>query len=217
MKRLSVRRPGALVLMAALALATRGGVSFAQDSSLTVRIGIRTTPGVKPGVLVVPVNGEHGDSVRAILQRDLDFGDRVNVISGDVVADDTTAGASRGEFNYPLYARLGAAAMVQVTTTATGLHVAVHDVSTQRVERVRDFPVTAEPLSPDWRMQVHSVSDAVEFWVQGERGVASTRILYTSGGRLWQIDSDGANPTALTDAQPPAAYPAWHPQGTHIA
>lgn len=214
--RLSVCRPGALALMAALAFLLRGGVASAQDSSLTVRIGLTYSPGTKPGVLVLPVNASNGDSVRAILQRDIDYGDRANVIAGESIVMDTTSDGSRGKFNYPLYARLGAAAMVQATITATGLHVAVHDVRTQRVERVKDFPLSAAPLSPEWRQQLHAISDAIEFWITGSRGIAATRILYSSGGRIWQVDSDGANPTALTSAGPPALYPAWHPKATHI-
>jgi TolB protein len=217
MMRLSVRRPGALALMAALAFVLRGSLAHAQDSSLTVRIVLTYAPGTKPGVLVLPVNGPDGDSVRTILQRDLDYGDRANVIAGEAIVMDTTAEGSRGQFNYPLYARLGAAAMVQATMTSTGLHVAVHDVRTQRVERVKDFPLAAAPLSPDWRQQLHAIADALEFWVTGGRGVAATRILYSSGGRIWQIDSDGANPTALTAASPTAFYPAWHPKASHIA
>jgi TolB protein len=204
--------------MAALALAMRGTVASAQDSS-AVRLTLRWTPGTKPGLLMLPVNGESGDSIRAIMQRDLDFGDRVNVISGDVIVADTGSDASRGEFNYPLYSRLGALVMVQATVTDTGLHVAVHNVGTQRVERVKDFPLSAPPLSPQWRQQVHVASDAVEFWVTNIPGIAATRVLYTSDGRVWQIDSDGANPTPLTPVSPPAApaaYPAWHPAATHI-
>lgn len=215
--RLSVRRTGALALMAALALVLRGTSAHAQDSSTAVRITLTYAPGTKPGVLVLPVNGEHGDSVRAIVQRDLDYGDRANVIASDAVLMDTTASASRGQFNYPLYSRLGAVAIVQATITTAGLHVAVHDVRTQKVERVKDFPLAAAPLSPDWRQQLHAISDAIEFWVTGGRGVAATRILYSSGGRIWQVDSDGANPMALTAAGALALYPAWHPRATHIA
>jgi TolB protein len=204
--------------MAALALAMRGTVASAQDSS-AVRLALRYTPGSKPGLLMLPVNGEFGDSVRTIVQRDLDFGDRVNVIPGNVVPNDTSAEASRGEFNYPLYSRLGAHVMVQATLAPTGLHVAVHNVGTQRVERVKDFPLPAQPLSAEWRQQLHVVSDAIEFWVAGTPGIAATRILYTSNGRVWQVDSDGANPTPLTPVSPPAApaaYPAWHPAAAHI-
>lgn len=213
--RLSVRRPGALVLMAALALGLRAAVARAQDSA-PVRIGL-TYAGGKPSVLVLPVNGPLGDSVRAILQRDLDYGDRVTVIGTESVVMDSASDGSRGQFNYPLYSRVGAAAMIQATLTETGLHVAVHDVSRQRVERVRDFALTAPPLSPAWRQQVHQASDAIEVWLTGSQGIAASRILYSSGGRIWQIDSDGANPTPLTPASPPALYPAWHPKASHIA
>ena len=53
----------------------------AQDTTAQrgVRIGLTYQPGTRPGVVVLPVNGANGDSVRAILQRDLDFGDRVEV------------------------------------------------------------------------------------------------------------------------------------------
>jgi len=213
--RLSVRRPGALTLIAALVL-MRGAVAHAQDSTLTVRIGLTYSPGTKPGVLVLPVNGEQGDSVRKILQRDLDFSDRANVIAGDAIMMDTSSDGSRGKFNYPLYARLGAVAMIQATQTSTGLHVAVHDVRTQKVERVKDFVLAATPLSPDWRQQMHAIADAIEFWVTGVKGIAATRILYQSGGRIWQIDSDGSNPMPLTSAGGLALYPAWHPKATHF-
>jgi TolB protein len=215
--RLSVRRSGVLALIAALALVLRGSEASAQDSSLTVRIGLTYAAGTKPGVLVLPVNGANGDSVRAIMQRDLDFSDRVNVIATESLVMDSTADGSRGKFNYPLYARLGAAAVVQATMTAAGLHVAVHDVRTQKVERVKDFPLAAAPLSPDWRQQVHAISDAIEFWTTGTRGIAASRILYQSGGKIWQIDSDGSNPTSLTTGGGLALYPSWHPKATHYA
>ncbi|HZI28379.1 MAG TPA: hypothetical protein VFD64_09475 [Gemmatimonadaceae bacterium] len=218
MMRLSVRRSCALALVAALAVLLRGTSASAQDSSLTVRIGLTYAPGTKPGVLVLPVSGANGDSIRAILQRDLDYSDRANVIAGESLVMDTASDAGRGRFNYPLYARLGAAALVQATMTATGLHVAVHDVRTQKVERVKDFPLSAVGLSPEWRQQVHAIADAIEFWVTGVRGIAATRILYQSAGRIWQVDSDGANPAVVTAPGGLAQlYPAWHPKATHFA
>jgi hypothetical protein len=88
----------------------------AQDStSRGVRIGLTYDPGTKPGVVVLPVSGARGDSIRAIVQRDLDFGDRVNaiVLDGSVAQD---AARATGP-NWPLLARLGAAAAVAVTPT----------------------------------------------------------------------------------------------------
>ena len=76
-----------------------------------VRLGIDYGVGGRPGVLVLPVGGAAGDSVRAILMRDFDYGDRITVIGSaeDPASSPVPAG---GATNYPLYARLGAAAEV---------------------------------------------------------------------------------------------------------
>jgi len=88
----------------------------AQDTtSRGVRIGLTYDPGTKPGVVVLPVSGARGDSIRAIVQRDLDYGDRVNAIVLEGSAAQEAARASGP--NWPLLARLGAAAAVAVTPT----------------------------------------------------------------------------------------------------
>jgi TolB protein len=210
-----------LFIVAAACLAILANAAAAQDTTRGVRIGLVYANGTKPGVLVLPINGEHGDSVRAILQRDFDFSDRINVIAPDSIITDSTGGNSRGQYNYPLFAKLGAAAMLQATLTPSSLHVAVHNVGQQKIERVKDFPLDGAPETPDWRMSLHAVADEVELWLTpGGRGIAATRILYVDdskrAGRVWQIDSDGANPTPLTPAVE-ALSPAWHPKATHIA
>ena len=50
----------------------------AQD---TLRLVLRYDPNTKPGVLVLRIPGVNGDSLRAILQRDFDNGDRINVVA----------------------------------------------------------------------------------------------------------------------------------------
>ena len=46
-----------------------------------VRLGlIYGEGGKRPGIYVLPVAGPAGDSLRAIVMRDLDFGDRVTVL-----------------------------------------------------------------------------------------------------------------------------------------
>jgi TolB protein len=191
----------------------------AQDSSTAgVRLVLRYDPGTKPGVLVLRVAGTSGDSIRAILQRDFDNGDRINVVAADEAGfPDTPTGGRNG--NYALYAKLGALALVQATPTASGLHVAVHDVAQQKVAGVRDFVLAGAPNSREWRMAVHNVSDEVESWITGVRGIASTRVAYIQGVRgskLYVVDSDGAFPTPVGDDSG-ALSPAWHPKGTHIA
>ena len=110
-------------------------VLAAQDTTRGVRIGLTYDPGTKPGVVVLPVSGVVGDSIGAILSRDLDYGDRINVISLDPAAARTIARASGP--NWALLAQLGAAAAVQVTPTSTGLHLAVYNVATKQSSRTR--------------------------------------------------------------------------------
>jgi len=205
-------------LLAALAAAALGSApaALAQDTTQQgVRIGLTYAPGTRPGLLVLPVSGEGGDSVRAILQRDFDFSDRLTVVASEGDGFPTTPVAGRSG-NYPVYARLGAAAIVQVTMTPYGIHVALHDVAKGQVARVRDFGLPSPALTPDWRLALHAVSDELESWVTGSRGIAATRVTYVSGGRIWVIDSDGAGASAVTEGGI-VMSPTWSPKGTHIA
>ena len=76
-----MRSPRFLLLGAALAAIVSASASAQEDTARGVRIGLRYDPGIKPGVLVLPITGAHGDSIRTIIQRDLDFSDRFSVIS----------------------------------------------------------------------------------------------------------------------------------------
>lgn len=175
-----------------------------------VRIGLTYTPGTRPGLYVLPLRGANADSIRAIITRDLDFGDRVSVIAPD-------SGASPvGMLNYPLYARLGAAAILQMTLSPTGVHAVLHDVGAARALSVRELPLKEPPLSAGWRMALHLLADDIERQVTGVAGIASTRVLFVRGGALWQVDSDGANVAPIPGA-PSGLGPAWHPQGYSIA
>jgi TolB protein len=207
-------RPARAVLFLCTTLCLFPGTVEGQDTiPQGVRVGLTYDPSTRPGVFVTAVAGEAGDSVRAILARDLDFGDRLNVISAEAGAPPPA-----GRFNYELYAKLGASAIVQTSMTREGsLHVVVHDVAAKRVLNVGDFAFGgATPLSPDWRMTVHRASDEVERWITSVRGIAATRILYVRDQRLWIVDSDGANATPL-GVGGTALSPAWHPTGRYVA
>ncbi len=187
----------------------------AQDTTGGVRIGLTYTAGSRPGVFVAPVSGAFADSVRAIIARDLDYGDRVTAIvpeGGEPL---------NGALNYPLYARLGAQAVLQATITPSGsLHIALHDVGAAKVSMVGDFPVTQVPLSPEWRLAVHGAADEVERWVTGTRGIAQSRVLFVRDKGLWIVDSDGANvrPFGIGGSTASTALsPAWHPSGRYVA
>lgn len=214
---MTLPRRRALKLFASLTLLLSvAAPAWGQDTTVTgVRLGIVYAPGTRPGVLVLPVAGNAGDSIKAILERDFTNGDRLNVIALEPAAI-PPLGDESTKPNYPLFTRLGAAALIQVTPTSFGIQVAVHNAGKGVVERTKAFPLPAGALSPNWRLALHDVSDEIEQWITGVRGIAATRILYVAGGRVYQIDSDGANATALTSGGI-AMSPVWNPAASHIA
>jgi len=185
----------------------------AQDTTKGVRIGLAYDPGSRPGIVVLPGKGVGADSARAIVQRDLDFGDRVNVIVLDAAA--ATDASRAASPSWPVLARLGAAAAVQVTPTVTGLHVAIYDVAKQTTALVRDYPAPPLAQAHGWRAVVHGLSDDLEEALTGTRGIARTRVLFERGRRIWTIDSDGTEVVAVTDVGTPQSA-AWNPTGTMI-
>jgi TolB protein len=204
---------GALAVALALAAAVLAPRSAAaQDTTARgVTLGLSYAAGAKPGVIVLPIAGVNGDSLRAIIQRDLDYGDRVAVVTVDAPPP------VRGKLNYPLLARLGAAVAVQATVTPTGIRVALHDVAKKSVAQTRNFAIVGGDLGPSWRLGVHAASDELEYTITGVRGIAATRIAFTRDSRVYVVDSDGANLRAVTPDGPMALSPAWHPSGKYLA
>ena len=177
-----------------------------------VRVGLTYDPSSRPGVFVTSVAGANADTVRAMLARNLDFGDRLTVISADAGPPPV------GRINYELYAKMGASALVQASVTPQGsLHVAVHDIAGKKVLNVSDFAFNgSKELSPAWRMVVHRASDEVERWITSTRGIAATRVMFVRDQRIWIVDSDGAN-LAPMGVGGVALSPSWHPTGRYIA
>ncbi len=203
----SARAPRVAPLLACIALAALPGAAAAQEPARPgVSVRLTYDPGARPAVAVLPVRGAAGDSVRAMLQRDLDHGDRVTVLAPATAA--ALVGAA-GRVDYEAARRAGAAGVVEPTLLPTGaLRLALHDVAQRRVALVRDVALPAAALAPDWRLAVHAAADAAELWATGVRGVAATRVLYVRDRRVWSVDSDGANARPLTE--PGALSPAWH-------
>lgn len=173
-----------------------------------VSVRLDYDPRVRPGVAVLPVAGQHGDSVRAILQRDLDYGDRVTVLTGKAADAPALPG---GRVSYDLAKTLGALAVVEARLTSGGIRVTLHDVANRRVLAARDLPVTGLPLSAQWRLSIHAAADETERWITGVRGIAATRVLFVRERRVWMVDADGENARPVSDGG--ALSPAWAPGG----
>ncbi len=209
-------------LLLALAFGAFTAPLAAQDTTAQgVHITLRYDPGVRPSVVVLPVPGANGDSIAAILRRDLDYGDRMNLI---VIPDSMAAAIRAGldstgtarTMNYGVFKTLGALAVVQATNTDRGLHVALHDVVHQQVIDVNEFALPQDSLSRGWRLAVHRVSDEVERWVTGVRGIAATRIAYVRDHAIHVVDSDGADDLTMPMVGE-GLSPAWSPDDGSIA
>ena len=186
----------------------------AQDTTNTgVRLGLSYQAGTKPGVLVLPVADDEEDSLRTIVQRDLDYSDRMNVIDLDRSTVSGLVPAPGEKINFELVAKFGAALLVRMTPTTQGLHVAAYDVARGQLLQSEHF--LFDRRDRDWRFALHGVSDQIEQWVFGKRGMAQTRIAYVNNGELKIVDSDGAETRAITTGRG-ALSPAWSPTGESV-
>jgi TolB protein len=193
--------------------------AIAQDSTKGVRIGLRYDPSTKPGIAVLPIAGAQGDSVRTILERDFDFSDRLAVITltsadGELL---TSGAPGTATLNYAVFAKLGAAAILQVTPTPNGgLHVALHDVGASRVASIDDYVLPKPELGREWRHAVHGIADAIEETITSQRGIAQSRLAFIRSNIVRIIDSDGEMEQTIA-VLGPALSPSWNPSGTGIA
>ncbi len=177
-----------------------------------VRVGIGYQPGVRPGLVVLPTAGV--DSARAMVHRDLDFSDRFEMVPLPASPPGSQGGSDA--VNYGLYKTMQAEFGVELTPATGGVTVRLHDISAGRVRNQQTFALPA-PTDPSYRLEVHRISDEVARWATGTMGVAATRILFVSNGRIYMMDSDGEAITPLTAAGQTSLSPTWSPDGQRFA
>lgn len=199
-----------LLALAAAPLAAQDTTQFREG----IRLGFEYQPGVRPGLVVIP--GPGLDSLRAIVRRDLDYTDRFQIIQVDDAPAGTAASAGEGETSYGIYKTLGAQWGVELREAAGGVGVRLHDLN---ASRVRNEQVVALPAPGDagYRMAVHHLSDEIARWATGTPGAAASRFLFVSGGRIYRIDSDGADITPVSPPGGTALSPVWSPDGQRMA
>lgn len=178
-----------------------------------VRLGLEYT-GTRPGLVVLPGTGL--DSVRAIVRRDLDYTDRFEMLGSFADAGPETAGAQGGSVSYGIYKTMGAQLGVELTAAPGGVTARLHDINGQSVRNTQTFQLPAE-TDPEYRMEVHRISDEIARWASGTPGLAATRFLYVTNGRVYRIDSDGEQSVPLTAEGATALSPVWSPDGRTIA
>ena len=73
----------------------------------------------------------------------------------------------------------------------------------------------------EWRRLIHRLADDIVLTVTGEKGIMSSRILFTSGVRnlkeIYTADFDGQNVTKLTNYRNIALSPSVSPGGKYLA
>jgi TolB protein len=194
----------------AIVVATLTGPLQAQDTTRAVLRLLYDDPRVRPGLVVLPAPGL--DSIRTIVERDLDFSDRFELIPLPAVMQPPMAGA----ISFAPYRAMNAALAVELAARDGALSVRLWDVMTEQVRR--DTVVVLERSVPgQTRMTVHRLADELVHWATGTPGIAATRILFVSGNRIWRIDSDGHGAAPLTPAGRIAFSPAWSPDGQRFA
>jgi TolB protein len=75
--------------------------------------------------------------------------------------------------------------------------------------------IVRDSATRERRLGIHGVSDELERWITGTRGIASTKIVFVEGKVMKIVDSDGANERILPTVGA-ALSPAWHPSGKSI-
>jgi TolB protein len=205
-------------LLALLLLCLAAPRLAAQDTT-DVREGVRLGleySGVRPGLVVLP--GAGLDSIRAIVRRDLDYTDRFEMVGGDFASSDpggTTTGQS-GPVSYGIYKAMGAQLGVELAPASGGVSARLHDIGLQKVRNQQTFPLPPE-TDPGYRLELHRVADEIARWASGTPGLAATRFLFVTNGRVYRIDSDGQAAVPLTPEGMTALSPVWSPDAQRIA
>ncbi len=208
-------------LLALLATVSVAVPLAAQDTSQVqegVRVGVDYRPGTRPSLIVIP--GPGLDTLRAVVRRDLDFSDRFEMLavgdSAPASVGSQPGGGTASGINYGLYKLYGAEFAVELTEASGGVTARLHDLSLNRVrsQQTVSLPPAADP---GYRLEAHRLADEITRWASGTPGIAASRLLFVSGGRVYRADSDGEEISALTAGGATALSPVWAPDGRRFA
>jgi TolB protein len=195
-----------------------------QDSIPGVTLGLLYESEFRPALAVQPFSGRLGGElvaprVEAIIATDLRYSDRFQVM------DSLPASLVSDEVDYQLWDQLGAVWLLSGSVEGAGagfvLVLELHDVVYGEVHAQGRFPVPAT-ADDNFRLAVHTASDAIIEWIYNEPGMAASRIAFSLRTRegnqdLYLIDSDGRNFRRLTEYGDLTMSPSWSPDGTRIA
>ena len=201
------------VRMSLLASLVMGGTAAhlaAQDTPDRIRLGITYSAGSRPGIVVVA--GAGLDSVRAIIERDLDYSDRFELAR---VTESVARGATPAQL-LQAFTAAGITWAVELQPATGGVQVRLHELAARSVRQQGSRFVSTAGVG-DSRLAIHAISDEVVQWATGGVGVAATRVLFSMGNDIYRVDSDGANVARVSRGSGFARSAAWSPDGSRIA
>src|SRR2546423_9576527 len=138
-----------ILLAGALLLGTLAPALHAQKNPSRTSARPRPQPPleVPPAVVVLQVDTSAGDSTRTIIQRDFDYGDRIQplILDSTSLADIWQPGEER--INFAPLAQTRANFVVRARPTAAGLHVEVFESPRGRLRQEDYFRLPRPPAS----------------------------------------------------------------------
>jgi TolB protein len=188
------------------------GVELATRYTVQHQVALTVRPFSGP-----PALGSIAAQIREIVERNLDYSDRFNLVpSPDRLAD--------GEVEYALWNNLNVVWLVtgELALAAEGyrLHIALHDVVYGRVRDARTFALPSASAA-GFRMAVHGISDEIVRWATGQPGAAATQVVFTRQNQdgssdLMLVDADGENLRRIAGSAFSIYAPAWSPDGRRL-
>ncbi|HEX2602585.1 MAG TPA: hypothetical protein VHL32_10815 [Gemmatimonadaceae bacterium] len=135
------------ILAGALALVAIASAMQAQNRPTVVRPKPQKPIEVPPAVVVLQVDTSAGDSTRTIIQRDFDYGDRIQPLLLDSItlADIWQPGDRR--INFAPLKQTRASLVVRARPTTAGLHVEVFDAVKGKLRQEDNFRLPRMPAN----------------------------------------------------------------------
>ena len=159
-----MRRIHSTALLAAASLSLAPSASAQRGATPAPTVSQPTV--ARPSVLVLPILRDMHDSIRTILQRDLDYGDALEVLQVETdLLRPLVSGDDPPVLHPDSVAQLGARFVVRAERLLDTLRVTVYDTAAGGTPATRDFVVTSSP--PDRARFVHD--SLVQFYADRER------------------------------------------------
>jgi TolB protein len=194
-------------LLAALTL----GAATQAVAQNPVVVGVTGVSRAQPGIAVLAGRGL--DSVRAIVQRDLQNSDRFTVA---LLTDST--GTLVAPFDPAAVKGTGLTWVVELQPAVNGVELKLWDVASGTVRQQATRALDARGIG-DSRITIHQASDQIVNWTGG-LGIAATRIVFKmkngAEDAIWRIDADGANLVPVWRSKINIT-PTWSPDNSAIA